>query len=87
MADMSMFPTTKPWLKIITHCVHPVKKRCSRFFIKRRILTLLFVVIVLLYYSKYMFIVLLYPENMGIDKRGVLRGKCTESVSARSLRA
>lgn len=25
-----------------------------------------------------MFIVLVYPENMGIDKRGVLRGKCTE---------
>ena len=34
--------------------------------------------IVLLYYSKYKFIVLVYPENMGIDKRRVLRGKCTE---------
>lgn len=43
-----------------------------------RILSLLFVVIVLLYYSKYIFIVLVYPEYMGIDKRGVLRGKCTE---------
>ena len=34
--------------------------------------------IVLLYYSKYKFIVLVYPENMGIDKQGVLRGKWTE---------
>ena len=25
-----------------------------------------------------MFIVLVYPENMGTDKRGVLRGKCSE---------
>ena len=25
-----------------------------------------------------MFIVLVYPEDMGVDKRGVLRGKCTE---------
>ena len=75
----SMFPTTLEETVLENNYACPSGKKALLAILYQTLDFIpLFVVIVFLYYSKYMFIIFVYPQNMGIDKRGVLRGKCTE---------